>query len=153
MRCQLLALFVPIFLISADSNAGDAPFKPVQEFFAAISARDHNRLNTLVTDNFELLEMGELWDKATLIAALKPSGYTRRNFFSVITTDIQGDMAWVSYWNKAVRSNADQTRERAWLESAVLVRRETGWKIRQLHSTKIDPAQLTEDIVLTEYIE
>jgi hypothetical protein len=46
-------------------------------------------------------------------------------------------MAFVSYWNTAdIRSNK-KDRKVKWLESAVLVMDKGRWKVKMLHSTRV----------------
>jgi hypothetical protein len=44
-------------------------------------------------------------------------------------------MAWVSYWNKATFNNGQEESVVAWLESAVMIKVDSEWKIQMLHST------------------
>lgn len=143
--------FVLVVLMSAPVSAD--PFAPVQHFFAAISASDYDRLRSLVTDDFELLEVGELWDIEKLISVIPPGGFERRNFFSPISVRIQGDLAWVSYWNKAIVVTGSESSERAWLESAVMLKSSAGWKIQMLHSTRIKSEDIPQNVKLLEYSE
>jgi len=140
----LLIMSVPV---SAD------PFRPVQHFFAAASAGDFNRLRNVVTDDYELLEVGELWDLEKLISVIPEGGMDRRNFFSRISTRIEGNMAWVSYWNHAIINRDGATIERAWLESAVMVKTASGWKMQMLHSTRIKPEDFPAGVEFEEYRE
>ena len=85
--------------MSFSSYSKEAPFKVVQDFFAATSAYDYEGLRNAGTDDFELLEIDAIWDIDFLIKVVKShEGQSqRRNFFNVITQKIKGDMLLVSY--------------------------------------------------------
>ncbi len=130
------------------------PFATVQALFGTIADYDFALMERLVTDDFVILEVGELWDLAKTIEVIAPleGQVTRRNFFHLLRTEIRGNMAWVSYWNKATYRTLEGDRERAWLESAVLVRVNDEWKVEMLHSTRLSEGQLSEDVELVEYV-
>jgi hypothetical protein len=140
-------------VVSAVSIAEQPEFKPVQELFAAMSAVDHQKMRMEVTEDFQLLEDGEDWSLNDLIDVVQPSKYSRRNYFNVIRSEVMGNMAWVSYWNKATFHMDDKQGEVVWLESAVMIKQGELWKIKMLHSTKIKTEDLPENIVLTEYTQ
>jgi hypothetical protein len=149
-KTPYLFLFVSL-LLSAPSSAQDDPFTCIQNLFSAISAVDHEKMTDLVTSDFQLLENGEVWDIDDLIEAVSLSDLERRNYFHVIKTAVSGNSAWVSYWNKATFSRDERVRTVAWLESAVLTRKDDSWQVQMLHSTRIEPGKLPPDIELAEH--
>ena len=146
---------VLLMLLSLGSNASESPFKAVQDLFAGMSAFDYQQMREVVTADFQLLEVGEVWTIDDLIRVVKPSGkkYERRNFFNVIKTSTHGNLVWISYWNKAEFLVEGQKSEVAWLESAVMVKTDKHWKIQMLHSTRIKPERLPANIKLEEYVQ
>ncbi len=149
-KIQQTILF--LFLITSTAAHGqDVPFKAVKDLFSAISAVDHKKIKNIVTEDFQLLEVGEDWDINQLMDVVRPSEYHRRNYFSVIRAETRGDISWVSYWNKATFTKGESVEEVAWLESAVLVKKNNKWKVQMLHSTKLKPENLPKDLELTEY--
>lgn len=145
-------LFILVSLmLSNPSSAQDDPFNSVQELFAAISAVDHDKMAELVTSDFQLLEVGEVWDIHELVEAVGVVEAGRRNFFHVVRSTVSGNTAWVSYWNKATFPDGEEVRIVAWLESAILVRDGLSWKVQMLHSTKIEPEKVPAVTGLTEY--
>lgn len=139
------------FLMCSSAHGNKNPFKAVEVLFSAMTEVDHAKMKSVVTNDFQLLEVGEDWDMDQLIAVVKPSEYSRRNYFSIIKTKISGEFAWVSYWNKATFTKGESLETVAWLESAVLVKENNSWKIQMLHSTKLKPENLPKDIVLIEH--
>ena len=140
-------------------NDVNGPFGPVLELFAGVSAIDHDRMRATATDDFQLLEVGEVWDMKNFTDVVKPNPFIRRNYFDVIKTDINENFAWISYWNKAAYTKKqpktkedEKIQEVAWLESAVMVRTKAGWKVQMLHSTRIKAEDLPKDVQLCEYV-
>lgn len=143
--CWLLgALFVGGIAKAADHPA----FQPVKELFAAISQHDGEAMQETSTEDFQLLEHGEDWTMQDLVEAVEPKGkpYERRNFFSQIRARQEGNVAWVSYWNKAEISREGGMRTIVWLESAVVVKENNRWKVQLLHSTRLEPDKYPKDI-------
>ncbi len=158
-------LVLVLILISTNSFAGEPtpPFNAVQRMFSAMSAFDYPGIRAATTDDFHILEAGEIGDADILINAVKSAEnrykdkgtFSRRNFFSVIRTETKKDVVWVSYWNKAVYTSAEgEGRDVIWLESAVMLKVNDEWKVQLLHSTPLGPTQkLPDDVVLEEYTD
>jgi hypothetical protein len=120
-----------------------------------MSAFDYARMKSVVTDDFQLLEDGEVWDIDTLISVIKPGEdpYVRRNFFSLIRAELNDDVGWVSYWNRATFTVSDSVTEWIWLESAWLINENGEWKLQLLHSTPVSAGDMTEGIDFQEHVE
>ena len=144
--------FVITMIFSFNSFGNESSFKTVQEFFAAISAVDHLKLKELVTENFQLLDEGDIWDVDKIISVIQVSEEKRLNYFNLISTQNNGEMAWVSYWNMAKFSKGDDEYQIGWLESAVLVKKHQTWRIQMLHSTRLKINQRPKNIVMNEYL-
>ncbi len=138
-----------VLLFSPNVEAADHPaFQPVKDLFAAMSKHDGKAMQATATEDFQLLEHGEDWTMQKLIDAVQPKGkpYVRKNFFSQLRARQNGDVAWVSYWNKAEIRRDNTLRIVIWLESAVVVKQDDHWKVQLLHSTRLDPDRYPEDI-------
>jgi hypothetical protein len=149
-KFQLVFLIISM-TISVSSFAQENPFKVVQDLFSAMSEVNHAKMKNTVTSDFQLLEAGEDWNMDNLIEVINPSEYVRKNYFNVLKIKTSGDMAWVSYWNKATFTKGEKIDTAVWLESAVLIRNGNDWKIEMLHSTRIKPEDLPKNIMLTEH--
>ena len=115
--------------------------KTVTEFFEALSAMDPRLIDPLVARDFVLLEMGEVWNTDSLKKRMVlPEGidFKRINYLDFIRTDINGNVAWVSYHNRAEIKWNNSVRPIEWLESAVLLKESGRWKLSLLHSTKVE---------------
>lgn len=147
-------LLVGVLFLSGIVKAQDHPaFQPVKELFAAMSKHDGKAMRETSTEDFQLLEHGEDWTMQKLVDAVQPNGkpYERKNFFSQIRARQNGDVAWVSYWNKAEIRRESGLRTVVWLESAVMVRENNRWKIQLLHSTRLEPDKYPKDISWVQF--
>ena len=110
-------------------------------FQKIFSDLDPQSLDTYCTQDFLLLETGEVWDMNKMRnyldrASKQKSKVIRFNSFDFIEIKIEGKMAWVAYHNKAeFKSGEEVVRELNWLESATAILTEEGWKLQLLHST------------------
>lgn len=141
-------------LFSGFASAEEHPaFQPVKDLFAAMSKHDGKAMQATATEDFQLLEHGEDWTMQQLAEAVQPKGqpYERKNFFKQIRARQNGDVAWVSYWNKAEIRRESGLRTVVWLESAVMVKEDDRWKVQLMHSTRLDPDKYPSEIEWVEY--
>lgn len=138
-----------VLFLSGFVDAADHPaFQPVKELFAAMSKHDGKAMQETSTDDFQLLEHGEDWTMQQLVDAVQPKGkpYVRKNFFNQIRAYQKGDVAWISYWNKAEITRDGGLRTVVWLESAVVVKEDNRWKVQLMHSTRLEPDKYPKGI-------
>lgn len=147
---NLFILFVFLFTSPAFSQSADQlqVEQLIQNSFDEIfSNYDATNLTDFYTEDFLLLEHGELWDMAIIREYLgkaksNPNPPTRTNRFEFIKTVVEGDRAWVAYHNYATISRDGQVlRELYWLESATAIRTERGWRLDMLHSTRVEKVE------------
>lgn len=151
IRLLLSTLTLSALLLPSVAAAQISPFDPVVSFFTALSEANQQGIRDSTTENFLVLEHGEIWNLDKLLSVVRPKTSLRRNFFSVVSEDVRGDTALVNYWNKALeRSENGEERTRAWLESVVVVKRRGTWRILQMHSTRLAPEQIPENVAFTE---
>ncbi len=105
---------------------------------------DSIKIKKYHTDDFLLLEHGEVWTNATIKnyqkKALQASEIPKRiNRFEFIEVKISGNTAWLAYHNYATFSIENKVVGNAhWLESATAIKTKSGWKLQMLHSTRIN---------------
>lgn len=118
----------------------------IQDCFDDIwSNLDTSKIDDYHTGDFLLLEHGELWTNDTIInyqleAATRraENPYQRINTFDFIRSEIQGDAIWLAYHNYATyKRDTTILGKGQWLESAVAVETEDGWRLQSLHSTRV----------------
>ena len=117
----------------------------IDAFDEVWSALDTNSLARLHTDDFLLLENGEVWTNDSILnyqrsamVSMIEQGYVRTNRMEFLTTESSGDLAWTAYHNYGTWTvGQDTTGQAHWLESAVAVKTAEGWKLKMLHSTRV----------------
>mgnify|MGYP005752136959 FL=1 len=144
----LSALFLSLIFLSAFSQTQNEE-KQIQDliqnsFDDLFSSFQSEKLKDYYTDDFILLEQGEVWDIPTILnyfdrTKQNPNPPTRVNRFEFIETKIEGNRAWIAYHNFATISlNGETVREIRWLESATAVKTKDGWRLDMLHSTRVE---------------
>ena len=112
-----------------------------QEIF---SENEQEKLSTYYTEDFILLENGEVWDLEIIRGYMQKAAERDRlpdriNSFEFIEIKIEGKMAWTAYHNNAKFQVDDEVvGEMNWLESATAILTEEGWKLEMLHSTVVE---------------
>lgn len=116
----------------------------IQDSFDSLfSAFNEDLILNYYTEDFLLLEQGEIWDNEFIQnyfkeAKTKTPIPVRTNRFEFISTKIEGNRAWVAYQNYAtINRPGQESRNLHWLESATAVRTAKGWRLDMLHSTRV----------------
>ena len=76
----------------------------VVKFFDALSELDTQKLKLQTTEDFMLLEDGQVWNTDSLTRYFEPMkkmNITRVNKFNFIKTVITNNTAWTAYYNRA----------------------------------------------------
>ncbi len=104
---------------------------------------DSTKLLDYHTDDFILLEHGEVWTNDTIYQYVRRQN-AREN--KVIRTN-RMDFLWVEKYGQSIQMGyhnyADFTRgdsiifKGQWLESALAVPTENGWRLKMMHSTRV----------------
>lgn len=111
-----------------------------QDLFSDLKAE---KLHEYYTEDFLLLENGQVWDMDVITRYLEQAQGQdqipkRINTFDWIKIEIMGDQAWLAYHNHAeFRVDDEMKGEMNWLESATAIRTPNGWKLQMLHSTVV----------------
>jgi len=134
-----LLAFSTVALAQSPDQENDLA-RRIQLFFDDLARLDTAALRHHVSSDFVLLEDGSVWNLDSLNQALakmigKP--FTRTNTIEVISTRKRADVVWISYYNTAHITLAEKKRIIKWLESAVLVKEKSRWKLTLMHSTTI----------------
>ncbi len=145
-KTLLFLLFGISLFAQAQQKCDEAQIQQlIQDSFDVLfSSFDSERIGEFYTEDFILLEDGEVWDHQKILdyfakAKLNPNPTTRVNRFDFIKTTVSGDRAWVAYHNYATISRDGQVvRQVEWLESATAVKTPEGWRLDMLHSTRLE---------------
>lgn len=129
-------------LPQTDEEAVVAVENVIQNLFDEVwSGYDENAITKYQTNDFLLLEHGELWNNDTIAnwckkAQTRNSGYERINNFKRIDARRNGDKLWLAYHNYGTFKKDTIVYERAWLESVVAIKKDSIWKLELMHSTR-----------------
>jgi Domain of unknown function (DUF4440) len=114
----------------------------VKALFAAASADDLAKFDSVVTPDFYMYDAGARVNGDSIMALIKTAHASGVHYeWNVTQPDVHvsGDTAWIAYVNEGSVTNASRTQHMKWLESAFL-RKEAGtWKIAFFHSTRVPP--------------
>ncbi len=116
----------------------------IQDAFDGIwSAQNAELLLKYHTEDFLLLEHGEVWNNDTILNWIKQTkernkDMIRINSFDVIGKKKEGNRIWMAYHNYATLKLDTIERKAQWLESAVAVKQDSVWKLEMLHSTRVN---------------
>lgn len=104
---------------------------------------DSTKISKYHTDDFVILEQGEIWDnnriKAYMRGQLARKNRAKRiNKMKYISIEKYGKSMQIAYHNFAEFKRADSLVGKAqWLESALAVKTKDGWKLKMMHSTGV----------------
>lgn len=106
---------------------------------------DTSRIRVYHTDDFILLEQGMVWNNDSVARYLRDEQkrmeegqYQRLNRFDYVKSVQRQNTIWVAYKNYGTWVKGSDTLGTAqWLESAIAIRENNGWKIQQLHSSRM----------------
>ncbi len=102
---------------------------------------DSTKIGDYHTPDFIILEQGEVWDndriKAYMRKQLAQTDRPKRtNRMEYISIDKYGESMQIAYYNYAEFTRADTLAGKArWLESALAIPTEKGWRLKMMHST------------------
>lgn len=116
------------------------------------SALNPNVIEDYFTPDFILLEDGKVWSNDSIrfflteqvlphVEKLREENHTleRLNKFDFVKISLSGNYAWVAYRNTGIfKIDGVIVDEVHWLESAVLKKSQTGWRVQMLHSTDVE---------------
>lgn len=127
---------------SQQSATATTPQQAIILFFEGFAELNDSKMRQYLTADFLLLEEGLIWNTdslTTIINRRKGTDFKRINSFRFIRTEEKDGIAVVAYHNRADVIFKGQPRLVQWLESAHLVKDGSGWKIKLLHSTGVEP--------------
>lgn len=130
------------------ASAGPSPEAPAEEkaigavverLLARLEIGDRAALDNLVTADFYAFDAGMRMSLSQLFAAIAEARAAGRVFIwsvSSLKVRAEADTAWATWCNVGAITDSGGIKPQRWLESAVLVRSDTGWRISFLHSTR-----------------
>ena len=104
---------------------------------------DSNEIVNYHTDDFIILEHGVVWDNDRIKVYIRGQHQRenrplRKNRMEYISIEKYGASIQMAYHNYAEFVRADTlVGKRQWLESALAVKTEKGWRLKMMHSTRV----------------
>lgn len=156
MKKILFLLCLPLFTLSTTAQTTSTDESMIRDliinsFQEILSENQQDKLPEYYTDDFLLLEDGEVWDLKIIKSYMDKAAEMERmpqriNSFEFVEIKILGDMAWTAYHNKAVfKMDGREVGEMNWLESATAIRTAEGWKLQMLHSTVVEEKEAQKE--------
>ncbi len=102
---------------------------------------DSTKIASYHTEDFIILEQGEIWDNDRIKEYMRKqlsqeNRPLRINKMDYISIEKYGESMQIAYYNDAEFMQADSLVGNArWLESAVAVKTDAGWRLKMMHST------------------
>jgi hypothetical protein len=112
--------------------------KTIIGMFQSLADRDLNTLKHYCTTDILILESGSIWNLDSLVQKVNQNigaDFKRINTLDFIETKISGKIAWSTYNNKAEITRNGKTSVIKWLETAIVIKTNGSWKIKNIHST------------------
>lgn len=144
----ILCMFLSAYAMGQSSSTKEeeeAVKQLVRDAFEEVwSDLDTTKVRKYHTDDFILLEDGMIWNNdsiknyqaRTLQSNNRPK---RNNDFDFVKAEKSGNSIWLAYHNYANWTIDNKiVGEAQWLESAVAIKTENGWKLQMLHSTRVE---------------
>src|SRR5262245_59150104 len=124
---------------SASQDQAEAVKHAVESYYAAYRGLDKAKYRACLTEDYLLLENGELMDAEGDLAVMASpgSGYQRTDAFNFRSVKMQGAVAYAVYFLTSEIKDKQGTCHREWLESMILRRSGAGWRTALLHSTRV----------------
>lgn len=106
--------------------------------YSTLSTWDFNLHSSLITDNYLLIENGEILtieDDETYFNENRHRDLVRKNYFDIVLIDIAENNAYLVYKLKSDYFEKDTSITKNWTESAVFKKVDDEWKIALINST------------------
>lgn len=103
---------------------------------------DSTKINLYHTEDFIILEHGEIWDNDRIKVFMrkqlaKENRPKRINKMDYISIEKHGEAINIAYYNDADFMQGDSIVSTfRWLESALAIPTENGWRLKMMHSTR-----------------
>ncbi|XVJ67256.1 MAG: nuclear transport factor 2 family protein [Lacibacter sp.] len=113
----------------------------VVNLFTALTNADTTALKRSCTEDVRFYEYGQIWTIDTLIQKVMQNksipDFKRTNSFKFVSTTINKQTAWVTYYLQSTFTRNGKEELVKWMETVVLLKEKTDWKVTVLHSTRL----------------
>ena len=132
---------------SASPSARAAVVRTMRTMYAAAAKDDFALFNQSITPDFYAFDGGHPFRGDALLDSVR--NFQKQGYvfvWTVTSTQVHiacssnPEIAWITYLNRgSITTPAGVTTPMQWLESAVLEKQGTHWRIRFFHSTRVPP--------------
>lgn len=149
MRFTWLCLLISLILPTGCTTKVDPGVelqnaeKVLQSYFDGISAFDYQKMRDACSPDYLLFEDGTIWtveDHINFLQPIEGMGIISYSFQDARKT-IDGNVAWITHRNIAEAIMQGNPVHFEWIESAILRKMDSGWKMVLLHSTTVKSAE------------
>ena len=133
----LQAHAAPVASRAADQAAVVAT---MEAMYVAATNDDLSKFHAVAARKFYAYDNGKRFDGDALMELIKSLHAAGKIFVWRVTqaeVQVHGDMAWITYVNEGSVQDASSKKDMAWLESAVLKKYKSKWRIEFFHSTRV----------------
>jgi hypothetical protein len=112
----------------------------MESMFAAATNDDLDKWHAVAAPDFYAFDNGKRFEGDALMDLMKTLHAQGRTYRWKVTepeVHINRDMAWITYVNQGSMQDATGSKDMTWLESSVLQKKNGGWRIQFLHSTRV----------------
>ena len=145
MKKLLISSIILFLLSSCTSKQNEINLKLEKEkihtvltgFFQALDDHNWDKLKSLTTEDFILVEHGVLWNNDSLINAIENSwaDYELNYSLDNIKTHVDGNSAWTVYRNHLIATNEEREVQFHWIETVIFTKENEQWKMIEAQST------------------
>lgn len=154
MKKLLITTIVLLLLIACSSKQNEIDLKlekekiheVLRDFFQAIDDHDWDKLKSLTTEDFILVEHGLLWNNDSLINTVEKSWADFELKYSLdnIRTHVDGNSAWTVYRNHLIAKNEEREVQIHWIETVIFTKENGKWKMIEAQSTREKEPEVIE---------
>lgn len=144
MQLKIITLFVALVLstgnfVCAQTSDSTLIIKLLKDDYATMGTLDIQAHVHNVTNDYRLIERGQIWDIETELDSIyrnRNRSINRSDFFSIKSVKVSGNLAYaIWHLRSEFRENGKIVRERIWNESGVFRKEDGYWKIALIHSS------------------
>lgn len=137
----LLILVMPLTSVLYAQTDKKKVQQTIEAMFTALGKGDTSAFKLNVTSDVRFYEYGQMWNRDTLIHKVMLTkaipDFKRTDRFEFVSTTIQKNTAWVTYYLQSVFIRNGKEEIVNWMETVILINEKKNWKISVLHSTRL----------------
>ena len=114
----------------------------MRSLIVAVANDDENQFHTITSPDFYAFDGGRKITGDELMTLIKDAHAAGKVYTWQVTepqVHVEGQMAWITYFNRGSLQDASGKKDFVWLESAVLHKSAGAWRIQFVHSTRASP--------------